>query len=99
MFVGEEVGIWRAEQAGSEKVLFMGQFSLCVLIQAIDCKLKSLSWKGKFIIRTQRCLTDLASERTGSKPSSLISAAVVSLHDYANSQQFHSPSTMNEVRL
>lgn len=30
-----------------------GCFSLHVLMQAISCKLKSLNWKGKFIIRAQ----------------------------------------------
>ena len=44
-----------------------GKPSLCVLIQAIDCKLKPLCWKGEFIIGTQRCFTDLVSERAGSR--------------------------------
>lgn len=51
--VGEEVGLGRAGQTGLEKVLFTGCLSLHVWIQAINCKLKPLNWKGKFIIRAQ----------------------------------------------
>lgn len=75
----------------SGEALFRGHFSLCVLIQATDCKLKPLCREGEFITGTQRCFTDLVSERAGSRDGiSLQCSAENKIHPHSfRSTGFH----------